>query len=535
MLGVLLAVGLLPLLAMGTAAFVGNREELETRARGVLEAMVKNRRVTIELFLEEKLRTLELLSGTIPAERLSDQVFLEELLSRLRREHGGIIDLGVIGENGRHVVYVGPYNLQDRDYSGQPWFDQVMVSGRYESDVFLGFRRFPHMVMAVRFRDGGRQLILRATLDTELLSELVREGGFESGAEVFILNRAGEYQTESDDHALMEEADIGAVPRHSGVRVDTLRLGARRVWVATTWLRGDSWVLVARQQVPGYLTLLWAHPVVLWVFLAGLVVVPVISVLVARVRLRQIREIESHRASLFESVAQSQKMAAVGRLAAGVAHEINNPLAIIDAQVGVLTDILDDEPEDVRGEDFRQRLGKIEAQVARARKVTHRLLGFSRRVGPDREPVDVTAALEETVGFVEREAEAQKVHIERVYEPDVPIVRSSVSQLQQVFLNLINNALDAVGRGGTITLAVRRRDAGVAVVIADDGPGIPARDLERIFEPFYSTKGEDGSHSGLGLAICREILTNLGGTIAVDSRPAQGTRFTIVLLPDPEP
>jgi len=531
---VLLLFGLVPTIAMGIAGFVANRENIETRTRNVLEAMVKNRKATVELFLEEKLRELDLAASSLAVSDLSRPQVLEALRDQMRRERGAIVDLGLIGQDGRHVGYAGPYHLQDQDYSDQPWFQQVMVLGRYESDIFLGFRRFPHMVMAVKKREAGRDFILRATIDTDLLSALVREGGLESGADVFILNRAGEYQTRySDEHRLMEKADLGPIPLHSGVRVVEAERQAREL-VATAWLRGEQWVLVARQELPGFSVLVDAHPAVLWVLLAGLILVPLLSHLIARHRLQQFRGLETERAALYESVAQSQKMAAIGRLAAGVAHEINNPLAIIQAQVGVLSDVLAEGADFAQAGEFRERFKKIEAQVERGRKVTHRLLGFSRRVGLDLEPVDVAAALDETVGFVEKEVQATNIRIVREYESDVPIIRSSLSQMQQVFLNLINNAVDAMVHDGELRLAVRRSAGGVEVRVADNGPGIPEKDFGKIFDPFYSTKSGGAQHSGLGLAICQEIMHSLGGRISVESAAGRGTEFALWFPPEPE-
>ena len=525
---VLLLFGIVPLVAMGLAGFAAQRTAIQTRTRNVLESMVKNRRVTVELFLEEKLRQLELAVAALPIAELSRPQVLEALRDQMRLGHGAIVDLGLIDDRGRHVAYVGPYNLQNLDYSAQSWFEQVMVLGRYESDVFMGFRRFPHMVMAVRKREAGRAWIVRGTIDTDELSSLVREGGLESGADVYVLNRAGEYQTQySDKHRLMERSDISVPPVHSGVRVVDVWNGGHHEVMATAWLRNDAWVLVARQRVPGVMSLVASSPLVTGVFLLGLIAVPPLSLLVARHRLTQIRRLEQERAGLFESVAQSEKMATIGRMAASVAHEINNPLAIIQEQVGVLNDVLAAESETLSTAELRERLGKILAQVQRGRTVTHRLLGFSRRLGPGVEPVDVAAALNETVGFVANEAEAMHIRIVRAYDADVPMIRSSLARIQQVFLNLLNNALDAVGREGEVRLAVRQFGDGVEVTVADNGPGIPEALRERVFEPFFSTKTDSPHNAGLGLAICRETMVGLGGTLTVDSTEGRGTTFTL--------
>ena len=170
--------------------------------------------------------------------------------------------------------------------------------------------------------------------------------------------------------------------------------------------------------------------------------------------------------------------------------------------------------------------------MERGRKVTHQLLGFSRRVGPELEPVDVAAALDETVGFLEKQLESSGVRIVRQYAPDIPLIRSSLSRMQQVFLNLINNALDALGEKGEVRLVVEAEGGGVRVRVIDNGPGIPEKERARIFEPFYSTKEGSREHTGLGLAICQEIMTNLGGSIGVERGPEGGAAFSLWFPPE---
>ena len=521
MLVVLLLFGLTPLLAMGAAGFLANREEAESRTRKVLEAMVQNRKATVELFLESRLDALAFAAASQPLRALSSAAGLEAVRQLLQPGAGGIVDLALLDGKGRALAYTGPYPPAPGDAEA-PWLEEARVLGRYESDVFLGLGRFPHMTLAVSKREGGEIYLLKATIDAAVLGALLREGAAESGADVFILDRVGAYQTQPDETRKIRDRSDVAAPLHPGVQVRSASGG--REMIATTWLRGDRWVLVARQRLPSFATDLVAHPIVMIVFVLGIVAVPPLSVAVARHRLRQIRELEAERASLLESVAQSQKMATIGRLAATVAHEINNPLAVIDAQIGVVSDRLAGE-DTALAREISERVKKIEAQIERGRKVTHRLLGFSRRVGPDLEPVDVQAALEEAVGFLEKETEAAGTRFVRNYQLGVPVIRTSLAQVQQVFLNLLNNAVDALGGKGEVVLTIRRAGEGVVVAIADNGPGIPEDRLRDVFEPFYSTK--EGNHAGLGLAICREIMQSLGGDIQVESRPGQGTTFTL--------
>ena len=138
MLSVLLSFGLIPLMLMGIAGFIANREAIETRMRNVLEAMVKNRSVTVELFLEEKMRQLEFVAFSHSAGQLAKPQILESLRAKMQENHGAIIDLGFFDDQGKHIAYAGPYQLQNLNYGHETWFERVMVLGRYESDVFLG-------------------------------------------------------------------------------------------------------------------------------------------------------------------------------------------------------------------------------------------------------------------------------------------------------------------------------------------------------------------------------------------------------------
>jgi two-component system NtrC family sensor kinase len=529
MITVLLGFGLIPLVLVGVLGIFTTIREIEERSLNVLNSMLRNRASTVELFLEEKLRLLQVCAESHSALELSSDAMLERMLKEMRRDKGGIVDIGLIDETGRHTAYVGPYALRDKDYSSEQWFRETMVKGRYISDVFLGFRKFPHVSVAVRKQEDGKNFVLRVSIDSDFLTSLVREGAVESNADVFILNKDGVYQTAySPEQKLMEKAWVGAIPVHSDVRIVEMRKGAKKFYLGSVWLLGDKWVLVAKQEVPGVADILLAYPELPITFGVALVVVPILALYVARLRLRQVRALERRHAELLEAVSHSQKIAAIGRLAAGIAHEINNPLAIIQAQVGVLMDTLQDHPEVPFADDFKARIKKIEAQIARASTITHRLLGFSRRVGPQVEPVDLAEALDETLGFVEKEIETSNIKIEKAYEKDLPLVRTSLARVQQVFLNLINNAIDALGgSGGVIRVAVQKSLDGVEVIIEDNGKGIPKSDLPKIFEPFWTTKTGNKEHTGLGLAICADIMRSVGGTIRVESEEGKGTRFTL--------
>ncbi len=240
----------------------------------------------------------------------------------------------------------------------------------------------------------------------------------------------------------------------------------------------------------------------------------------------------SHRRALMNQVVQSERLAAVGRLAAGVAHEINNPLAVIGEICGYMQDLMAMDPRDVEAlvDELDEGLPKIAAQVRRCRNITSRLLSFARKSAARVEVSDVAAVLDEVLPFLEKESQLARVTIHRDYAPDLPRVRIEEVQLGEIFINLITNAIHALTSqgGGNIWLESRRKSDRVMITVRDDGPGIPEEVRDKLFDPFVSTKPQ-GQGTGLGLSICYGIVKRYDGEIRVRSEVGQGAEFTVVL------
>ncbi|MCM2264306.1 MAG: ATP-binding protein [Desulfuromonadales bacterium] len=226
----------------------------------------------------------------------------------------------------------------------------------------------------------------------------------------------------------------------------------------------------------------------------------------------------------YQQMERADRLASVGEMSAGIAHEIKNPLAAIS---GAITVLADDFPED---DPRREVVGKVLEQIARLDKAATDLLYFGKPGKPSFVWVDANDLLKKTLFFVAQHPEARNVHQFQELTRNLPPVWVDEKQLQQVFFNVIINAIQAMKNGGTLLI---QTDLGrvdgkevVRVVVGDSGPGIPPDDLERIFLPFYTTKTQG---TGLGLAICRQLMEQQGGMIRVASRPGEGTRVTIEL------
>ncbi len=231
-----------------------------------------------------------------------------------------------------------------------------------------------------------------------------------------------------------------------------------------------------------------------------------------------------------KQIAQTEKMAAVGQLAAGIMHEINNPMATIGACIEALEARRLEIPRETRRV-FDEYLGIIDKELERCKAITDGLLDFSRPKGSVKKPEQVNQLLEDTLFLVKHHDRFRKIKLQRRFTEGLPDIEANAKQLLQLFLDLMLNALDAMEGEGTLTVGSGlnpERSDEVVVFIEDTGHGIAREDIQKIFEPFYTTK-PPGRGTGLGLSICYSIVGEHQGRITVDSQPDRGTTFRVFL------
>lgn len=305
------------------------------------------------------------------------------------------------------------------------------------------------------------------------------------------------------------------------------------MFVSGIWLEQKDWVLIIEEDMQGELRPLFEAEAAAWAVVgSGVAFIIIGTLLITRMIVVQQERSNRAEAKLNEELIQSSKMAALGKLAAGVAHEVNNPLAVIREKAGWMRDLL--EEEDVRGsanfQEFEEAVDKIEQHVERAGSVVHRMLGFARRMEPVCNDVYLNDVLKQTTAFLDNEIRFRNIELDWALLPDLPSIQSDAAQIQQVVLNLFNNAIDAIGKDGRITVTTTCDQAAdtVTVSIRDDGPGMDKEVQHRIFDPFFTTK-KVGEGTGLGLSISYSIINRLGGTLRFESEPGEGTEFIITL------
>jgi len=526
----------IPLILLALVLYNHFSDSYTSKVLEAIRTLAVNRQGALDLFLEERMAQLVTLANTNSLAQLTNEEYLNKVFNIIQSTSRSYIDLGIIDQNGNHLAYVGPYHqiLKEVNYRNEPWFDAVLSSGIYVSDVYLGFRKIPHFIIAVLVREKNQNWILRATIDSNVLEDIVLAAQIGRTGDAYLVNRENLLQTKPRFGGNVLEPPPG--PDFSsvvGVRVEEISYQGNPTLFAVTQIKTKKWVLVIQEDPREPLApLLRAKYLVALLSLMGLALITAGSLLTTKKVLDRLMRSDREKAKSDEVLIHESKMAALGKMAAGVAHEINNPLAVIGEEAGWMKDLLKEEDvsQNKTYQEFEESIKKIEYHANRVKKVTHRLLGFARRMEPTVEKVMVNTVLEECVSFLENEARYRNIKIEKELSPVIPSISSDPSQLQQVFLNLINNSIDAIGKDGRITLRTEHQPQNpyVTVKVADTGPGISKESLAKIFDPFFTTK-EVGKGTGLGLSISYSIIEKLGGTITVDSEVGKGTTFTIAL------
>jgi two-component system NtrC family sensor kinase len=257
----------------------------------------------------------------------------------------------------------------------------------------------------------------------------------------------------------------------------------------------------------------------------------VLTFMTARKLLQKLAAAKEQTSFLDGKLVQSQKLASVGELSAGIGHEINNPLAIISQETEWMQHLLKRIGESPSKEvtELQDSLKEILRQVDRCREITQNLLDFARRKEPVFQEVNVNKLIDDLSRLVEKEVIQHNIAIRRDFQQNLPLVHTDAPSLRQVVLNLLNNATYAVQKDGRIRIATKSSENGsVDIIVEDTGCGIPKEHLTKIFDPFFTTKPE-GKGTGLGLSICHGIVDKLGGRISVSSEVGKGSTFVVTL------
>ncbi len=487
-------------------------------------------------------KTMSFLSESETMSGLQEEETLARIFARLEKESGDVFqDLAVVATDGQVLAGVFPYGRVYVDFSREEWFigsceDRVVVS-----DVHFDSRNNPYFIISVLHDHCQEQAMLRATVNGLWLSAFVENVRLGRTGEAFLVNSKGIAQTRSRMGKDFGEKlnMVFLEPQPDGtIRMAYHEQGVEMLAAITSLKSNSNWFLVVRQEKEEAIEdILMVRMVFIFGVILGVIFIMVIGYLTSSMLMKKIRQADEKKCEIDEQLIQSQKLAAIGQLSSGVAHEINNPLAVIGEEAGWLQDLMKDADfKDFKhAEEFRDSLGAIVDQVRRCKEVTHKLLSFARKMDSNFSEVNLKEVVDEVVEMREQDAFLDNITIEKVYDKKLPIIFSEPYLLRQLLLNLVNNAVDAISKGGKITIHARMGpQEKVLISVTDNGFGIPRENLNKIFDPFFTTK-PPGKGTGLGLSTCHGIITKLGGEILVDSEVNKGSTFTVVLPAKPNP
>ena len=528
---VMIVIAMVPVIMTAGLGYYNYKDLLQKEERGQLEARLSGSSRSIEalvdnlksvvVFVARKNRYLELTIGNN----------LDELFARIKRQYDFFTDLGVINQAGIQQTYSGPYDLIGTDYSKEKWFKEVIDRGVYISSVYTGYRAVPHFAIATANHDPTtkKTWVLRATIDAVTLQNFVNTIKTNASDDLFLIDDDGYLQTSSEQYG--ENLSQLVADIKPGIQ-QGLSSEGENIFYAMGKVNNTPWslVFVEKRYIhhQDWMTFRTNLKVIVFSCL-GLSLLIVYGLVTMLTNL--VRKADEMQLTLLQEAEHRDKLASIGRLAAGVGHEINNPLAIINQKAGLVEDLILISPDFEHKKTIEGCLKVIDQSVERCKTITHRLLGFARRADIHCESLQVNDVVKEVMQFLENSLMHSRIRLELQLQQDLPYISSDHLQLQQVFLNIINNAIDAIdanGKDGLVTITSHLVAGEVRVVIQDNGHGIENDILPHIFEPFFTTK-ETGKGTGLGLSITYGLVKKLGGDITVRSHVGQGTAFTITL------
>lgn len=502
-----------------------------------LKGVVEKRSTAIEVFLAERVSYLQTLSHIRCLNPRTGQSDLAGLFAIVKPLSDSFVDMGIINAQGQQIAYVGPFDLKGKDYSDSVWFQHVRKNSFYISDVFLGYRNIPHLAIAVQGGGPGSAWYLRATINTETLKRLISSGRMGAMRDAYLFRSDKTQQFHLGGSKSIDPSTI-TLPEPGEIAVGSVYTVAdHRMLTAIGWLNGKRWLLmVAEDPTSEFVSLDQARRAGLFLFFTAIIIVGVVSFYAAHWIVKKIQLADRQKDLIQERMSRTSKLVSLGKMAAGLAHEINNPLAVINESAGYAKEVMSLAAAKGQplNEEQRQEIltvfDDITAECFRGKDITQRLLGFARGADAKILDVDVNKLAGDLLkSYARLMTKTGKVRVVEQLDRNLPNIKTDPSQLQQVLINLIDNAIHFISDvTGIVTVITEARPDSVIIKIQDNGPGMPESVKERLFDPFFTTKPV-GQGTGLGLAICYGIVKKLGGEIFVDSEEGKGATFTIQL------
>ncbi len=532
---VMAAVTLVPLVIITLVDYKVTMQSLESYAVLRTTRTTSNIKRTLSYYLAKHISVVDFLVRENSFRELNDTKHLEKILEHLKTNFEGFSDIGVIDSNGIMGAYAGDADLTGKDYTNQPWYGRLMAQGAYVSDIHLGYRNIPHCLITKRYLDEETNTFytLRASVDTSQIEEVLFHLDLNEKEDGFLVNYQGVLQTSSRFHGKALDKIPYPVPAYSSKTqvIQVTNANGDPMILGYAYIPETSFILMVVKDKTQLLDALLKAKSFLLVFLgASITVILAVILCITTFLVNNMYLVDKRHAQSLQKIEYENKLSTIGRLAAGVAHEINNPLAVINEKAGLIKDMFIFSDKYSHDERLISLLDSIISSVARCGNITHRLLAFARNREDVFELVHPKELIAEVLGFMTKEAEYKNIDIHVDIPDTLSPMECNKGKMQQVFLNLVSNAFAAMDdSSGILRIDAQKKDSRHCVIsVQDNGCGISQKDVSMIFEPFFTQKADQGG-TGLGLSITHNLICEAGGSIEVDSEPGKGTTFMVTL------
>jgi two-component system NtrC family sensor kinase len=519
-------------------------DSLGSSAHEALQRDAKDRVREIDEYIEERESDLELVFEFFSAEALSQEGALVPVLELLRKKSLLFECAVLIDAQGNVVSSAGFRASVESDCAISRQSFAMFARGRGVRDIRFDDAGQPFFIVSAQ-QSGTAPFALCAALSAEFLFEKYEPRRGPGVVEAFLVNPDGRILGPRGT-----EASSGSVSSLDGSIPVTDRTTSflhaeekgTKYLVAAAPMKAEGWMLAVRQRFDdAYNDLLQTGWYLLAISLLGGAVTLSLASMVSGWIGNALRESEAVRNVLRERLYRSARLAELGEMSAGFAHEINNPLQVMESEIAMMDLIVADFREsgaqdlDSLDRDLKESIGELRRQINRCSQVTKSILTFGRKESLEDSIIAPGDVMRDVDAMVRKKAEIQSIDIHMEIAPDTPSVSGDASKVRQVLLNLLNNAVYALvekyaGRpGGRLEFTARPQgQEWVVIEVRDNGPGMPKHVLDNIYTPFFTTKPPQKG-TGLGLSVCYGVIEAMGGTIDVETRQDEGTLFKLTL------
>lgn len=494
---------------------------------------------TLDIYIEERISDLADLEAVLSTTELSTAL-METALRHVSAHHPEFLDIAVVDQDGSTLFYAGPRVFKGTHIEPGKWHEDALRRGLSVSGIFTGPMGIPHWILARRMAGHGGSHILRISVDAAALTQVIMRMR-EKGVEIFLTNHTREIIAGSGSQIMTKSEDMTEALFRASLDNPVLDEHTQAAFSSRA-LHHGQWFLVARKSVTAMPHLAGSAMLFFTVsVLCGGIIVFLTSLYLTGYVEEMLRQRDEEREQLREQLYRAGRLAELGEMAAGFAHEINNPLQIMKSDQAYIEMLLHDF-DDKAGEDstlsediqeVRSSLGQIKIQIDRCARITHSILSFGRAGATESQHIDLAKFIPEVLTMVQKNMQLHNIQL-RVHMADTKlIVHVDPGRLQQVLLNLLNNAIHAImetsdGRNKELSVSCTPDNNKVRIAVTDNGVGISPEHQQLIFTPFFTTKPA-GLGTGLGLSLCHGIVDSMNGILDFTSTKGEGSTFYVEL------